>query len=228
MGSLVAAIVGWAHRRRTIVVSIVAVGLIVSIEGTRRLSFDADVLSLLPRDSRVIQAFRTFLSRFGSLDQLYVVCTAPDGHSISEYTEEIDAWVEGLRRAPEIVRVDAGTVDRTRSLDWLADRQLLVLHDRYLDEALRRLGATDMSAAIRTRRDLLSVPSTDVAQIVHQDPAALFDLLRDAVGGAKPGSLLVDVGRRLRHADGRSACSSPAEAATPTIRNSRGRSTRAT
>jgi predicted exporter len=55
VGSLVAAIVRWAHRRRTVVVSIVAVGLIVSIEGTRRLSFDADVLSLLPRDSQVIQ-----------------------------------------------------------------------------------------------------------------------------------------------------------------------------
>jgi hypothetical protein len=36
--------VGWAHRRRTIVVSIVAAGLIVSIEGTSRLSFDADRL----------------------------------------------------------------------------------------------------------------------------------------------------------------------------------------
>src|SRR6476469_2225004 len=59
VGSLVAAIVGWAHRQRTVVVSIVAIGLIVSIEGTRRLSFDADVLSLLPRDSRVIQAFRS-------------------------------------------------------------------------------------------------------------------------------------------------------------------------
>ena len=66
MGYLVAAIVGWAHRQRTIVVAIVALGLIVSIEGTRRLSFDADVLSLLPRNSRVIQAFRSFLSRFGT------------------------------------------------------------------------------------------------------------------------------------------------------------------
>ena len=93
MGYLVAAIVGWAHRQRTVVVAIVALGLIVSIEGTRRLSFDTDVLSLLPRDSRVIQAFRSFLSRFGSLDQLYVICTAPEGHAISEYSDDIDAWV---------------------------------------------------------------------------------------------------------------------------------------
>jgi len=159
--------VGWAHRQRTVVVSIVAIGLIVSIEGTRRLSFDADVLSLLPRDSRVIQAFRSFLSRFGSLDQLYVVFTAPEGHAISEYADDIDAWVDGLRGAPEIVRVDAGTVDRTRSFDWLANRQLLVLDGSYLDEALRRLGEAGMPAAIASRRDLLALPSSDIAQIVR-------------------------------------------------------------
>jgi predicted exporter len=205
VGSLVAAIVGWAHRRRTVVVSIVAVGLIVSIEGTRRLSFDADVLSLLPRDSRVIGAFRTFVSRFGSFDQLYVVFTAPDGHAVSEYAEEIDAWVEGLRGASEIVRVDAGTVDRTRSFDWLANRQLLVLHDGYLDEALQRLGGTGMPAAIAARRGLLALPSSDVAQIVRQDPAALFDLLREAVGGGKAGSLMVGMNEGgYVTADGRS------------------------
>ena len=70
--------------------------LLVSLAGARRLSFDTDVLSLLPRDGRVIQSFRTFLARFGSLDQLYVVFTAPDGHAIAEYDDEID----GVGRAP--------------------------------------------------------------------------------------------------------------------------------
>src|SRR6185503_4531917 len=100
--ALVSAIVGWAHRHRGIVITIVAGALLLSLEGVRRLSFDADVLSLLPHDNAVIQSFRTFLARFGSLDQLYVVFTAPDGHAISEYGDEVTAWVEGLRGAPEI------------------------------------------------------------------------------------------------------------------------------
>jgi hypothetical protein len=121
--------------------------VLISLEGARRLSFDADVLSLLPRDSRVIQAFRTFLARFGSLDQLYVVFTAPEGHAISEYSDGIAAWTDRLRAAPEIARVDAGVVDRTRNFGWLADHQLLVLHDHLLDEALRRLSPDGMPAA---------------------------------------------------------------------------------
>src|SRR5262249_15810797 len=157
------------------------------MEGVRRLSFDADVLSLLPRDSRVIQAFRTFLARFGSLDQLYVVFTAPEGHAVADYSDQISAWTDALRAAPEISRVDSGTVDRTRDFGWLADHQLLLLHGRALDDALERLTPAGMSPAIAARRDLLTVPSAEVAQLVRQDPLGLFDLMRDALGGAQAG-----------------------------------------
>jgi len=185
--SLVARIVAWAHRRRLIVAAIVIASVALSAEGARRLSFDADVLSLLPRDSRVIQAFRTFLSRFGSLDQLYVVFTAPEGKSVSEYADEIAAWTNALRDAPEIARVDAGVVDRTRDYGWLADHELLLLRDRTLHDALRRLSPDGMRSAVAERRELLTVPSDEVAQLVRQDPAGLFDLLRLALGGAQSG-----------------------------------------
>jgi predicted RND superfamily exporter protein len=187
VGALVSAVIEWAHRRRVIVAGAVVAVLLVSLEGTRRLSFDADVLSLLPHDNRVIQAFRTFLARFGSLDQLYVVFTAPEGHAVNEYSDEIATWVDRLRSAPEIARVDAGVVDRERDFGWLADHQLLVLHDRLLDEALRRLTPDGMRAAVAARRELLTVPSPEVADLVRQDPVGLFDLVRDALGGAQAG-----------------------------------------
>jgi hypothetical protein len=186
VGSLVSAIVRCSHRHRAAVIAAVLGALVVSVEGVRRLTFDADVLSLLPRDNAVIQSFRTFLARFGSLDQLYVVFTAPEGHSMSEYADDVAAWVDGLRTAPEISRVDAGVADQTRDFGWLADRQLLVLRGAQLDEALRRLTPEGLPAAVAARRDLLTVPSAEVAELVRQDPVGLFDLLRDAVG-AKSG-----------------------------------------
>jgi hypothetical protein len=120
-----------------------------------------------------------------SLDQLYVVFTAPDGHEIAEYKDDIEAWIDGLRRAPEIARVDAGVIDRSRDFGWLADRQLLVLRGHQLDEALKRLTADGMKDAVVARRELLSMPSADVADLVRQDPAGLFDLLRESLGGAQ-------------------------------------------
>jgi predicted exporter len=185
--ALVSRIVRWAHRHRAVVVAAVLGATLVSMEGVRRLSFDADVLSLLPRDNAVIQAFRTFLARFGSLDQLYVVFTAAEGHSIAEYADDVNAWIDGLRASPEIARVDPGVVDRSRDFDWLADHQLLILHGKALDEALDRLTPDGATAAVASRRDLLTVPSAEVAQLVRRDPVGLFDLLRDALGGSKSG-----------------------------------------
>lgn len=185
MSSLVAAVVRRSYRSRTLVLATVLLMVLVAIAGIRRLSFDSDVLSLLPQDGRVIVAFKTFVARFGSLDQLYVVFTAPEGHAISEYRDDVQRWVEGLRRAPEIERVDAGGADDSRELGWLADRQLLLLPPPALDEALHRFTPAGMRKAIASRKQLLAVPSADVAALIQQDPIGLFDLLRDALGGAQ-------------------------------------------
>ena len=187
MTHLIGGIVKWAHRRRLLVVGAVICVLVVSIVGLTRLKFDTDVLSLLPHDSRVIQSFRNYLARFGSLEGLYVVFTSPDGHPISEYNEEISTWVERLRAAPEIGRVDPGVVDQSRDFAWLADRQLLVLKGRPLDQAIERLRPRGMMDAVAARRELLTVPSSEIAELIRQDPAGLFDLLRDALGGTQAG-----------------------------------------
>ena len=161
--------------------------LAISAAGAARLSFDSDVLSLLPRTGQVIPAFRTFVERFGSLDELYVVFTAPDGQAISDYAGQIDAWTSALRRAPGVARVDTGLVDPSRDLAWLANRQLLVMRGQALDSALDRFRGDGMRAAIAARRDLLAVPSPAVADIVRQDPLGLYDLWRDQLGGANTG-----------------------------------------
>ena len=187
MTALVSAIVHFAERRRLIVIGLVLALTAISAEGIRRLSFDTNVLSLLPEDGRPIQAFRTFVARFGSLDQLYVIFTAPDGHTISEYRADVDEWVAALRAAPEIERVDPGGIDRSRDLSWLAERQLLLLPGASLDDALKRFTPEGTRAAVAASRELLSVPSADVAAIVRQDPIGLFDLLRSALGGNQTG-----------------------------------------
>jgi predicted exporter len=183
---LIDVLVTWAYRRRALVIGAAFCLLAVSAEGARRLSFETDVLTLLPRDGRVIPAFRTFLSVFGSLDQLYVVFTAPEGSSIADYGDRVDAWVDQLRASPEIDRVDAGVADESRNAGWLADRQLLLLDEGTLDEALDRLRPEGLSAAVASRRELLTLPSSNVADLVRHDPAGLFELTQRSFGGKAP------------------------------------------
>ncbi len=179
----ISTIVDWASRRKAaVLVGLLCLSL-ASVIGVRRLSFDADILSLLPQNGRVIPAFREFLARFGTLDQLYVVFTAADGHAIDEYRDDIAAWAEQLRTAPEIATVDNGTIDRSRDFGWLAGRQLLLLHGDRLDEALRRLTPDGLAREVARSRELLTVASPEVVDLVQQDPAGLLTLLRSTLGG---------------------------------------------
>jgi uncharacterized protein len=180
-------IVSWAHRRRVLVVCGSLMLVLLSCLGLRRLSFDADVLSLLPRDGEAIPAFRAFLQRFGSLDQLFVVFTAPDGHAVADYSEDVDRWISALRAAPEIEWVDPGTAGPDRDWAWLAEHQLLLLRGTALETALARLQPAGMTSALASTRELLTMPSPAVAAMVRQDPLDLLGLLRRQLGGQRAG-----------------------------------------
>ncbi len=195
MASLVTVVVATAYRRRTLIIALLVVVLGLSAAGARRVEFDADVLSLLPRDGRVIPGFRQYLSSFGSVDHLYVVFTAPANHAVAEYAEEIDDWVHRLRQAPEVTQVDAGVADGTRNFSWLQDRELLLLVGKPLDAALERLSATGIAAAVASRRELLALPSSQIAELVRHDPLGLTEIVSDALGSTAPG-LGANVARR--------------------------------
>ena len=153
----------------------------------RGLRFDTDILSLLPRDGQVIPAFRTFVQSFGGSDDLYVVFTAPGGHDIREYEQEIGTWIERLRTVPEIGKLDTGQIDESRDMTWLADRRLLLLEERPLQQALARLKGEGTAELLRHRRALLAVPSPAVAEMVRHDPLGIYDLLKEQLGDASAG-----------------------------------------
>lgn len=179
-------VVTWAHRRRVLVLAGAACLVAVSLLGFRRLTFDADVIGLLPASGRAVPAFRTYLERFGTLDDLYVVFTAADGHEIGDYADEIDQWADALRAAPEIQRVDTGRFDESRDWSWLADRELLLLGEPTLRQALDRLRPEGMPAALDARRALLNLPSPEITALVRDDPFGLHDLLRTQLAAGQP------------------------------------------
>ena len=120
---------------------------------------------------------------------MYVVFTAPDGYPIADYSDRIEAWIDQLRAAPEIERVDTGMADQSRDVGWLADRQLLLLDDSTLDEALNRLRPKGLSAAVASSRELLTLPSSNVTDLVRHDPAGLLELTQKAFGGRAPNGM---------------------------------------
>ncbi|MGH9158742.1 MAG: MMPL family transporter, partial [Vicinamibacteraceae bacterium] len=179
--------VAWARRHRRLVLIGTCVLLLLSVVGVNRVRFDANVLHLLPRQGAAVPAFETFLERFGSLDQLYIVFTAPSGHTIDEYDAVVDRFVARLKEAPEIDHIDTGRLDASRNWSYLADRLLLLLDEQQLEGALARFQPEGMREALEASRKLLTLPSPAVSMMVGQDPLGLFDLLTAQIGSGSTG-----------------------------------------
>ncbi|HWW85142.1 MAG TPA: MMPL family transporter [Vicinamibacterales bacterium] len=173
----------FARRRATTVfVAAACLGVIGAVLVTR-VSFDPDVLKLLPQDSPAVRDFQIFLRDFGTFDHLYLVFGSAD--DIGEHSELVDAYVAELRRSPEIETVDAQLFDEDKDWSYLSDRQLFLLGAQGAADALQRFRRPQLDREIAHARDLLSVPSPQVKALVRQDPLGLLTLLRDQLGRQK-------------------------------------------
>jgi predicted RND superfamily exporter protein len=141
-----------------------------------RVSFDADMLRLLPRKSPAVQSFRTFLRTFGSLDHLYVVFESAEG--IDDHKTFVNDYVAALRGAPEIESVDAQLFEPGKDWAYLSDRVLFLLGPAGAADALARFRPPRLDVEIAHARDLLTMPSEQIKAYVQQDPLGLLGLLR--------------------------------------------------
>jgi uncharacterized protein len=196
-------ILRWAHARRAVVLAAAVLLAAASALSLQRLQFDANVLHLLPRGGVAVPAFRDYLERFGSLDYLYVIVDAPRGGSIADYDETVEALAKALREAPEIAHVDAGPRDRGRDWSYLSNRALLLLAPQQPD-ILDRFGTDRLAAQVASTRELLAMPSPEIADLVRADPLGLLLAMRDRLAGAASGMKLDAASGAYVSADGRS------------------------
>ncbi len=168
-------------RRQAVAVAVLTVALtILGIALVTRVSFDANVLRLLPQRSQSVRAFQQFLQNFGSLDQLYILFESPG--PIGEHADFVDAFVGELRRAPEVQSVDARLFEPGKDWSYLSDRELLLLGPADATAALERFRSPGLDRELVHARELLSTPSEQVKALVQQDPLGLLTLLRNRLG----------------------------------------------
>ena len=168
-------LVGSQRHSTRVFVAGVAVAIVSGVL-VSRLSFDTNVLRLLPQDAPTVRAFERFLLDFGSLDHLYVTFESPD--PIGEHRDLVDAYVEALRGAPEIESVDAALLEAGKDWTYLYDRELYLLGPKDAALALSRLQPPALDRELAHARDLLQTPSPEVTTMVQQDPLGLLALLR--------------------------------------------------
>src|ERR1700680_1789550 len=173
----------FAPHRAPLVLGLSIVAALAEIALVSRVTFDANILKLLPQDLPTVRDFEVFLRDFGSLDHLYIVFESPD--AIGEHNDLVDAYVAELRRAPEIESVDAQLFEPGQEWSYLSDRELYLLGADGAADALTRFRAPRLEGEIAHARDLLSVPSPQIKALVQQDPLGLLGMVRHRSGREK-------------------------------------------
>ena len=181
----------WARTRRAAVLTMALALAAASLVPVSRIRFGTDVLQLMPRETGAVDAFETYLERFGSLDALYVYVEAPEDGAIADYAEYVDALAGRLRAVPEVTRVDTGLLDPGHDWAYLGDRQLLLLDEPAFAEAVARLEPSRIPEQVRRTRDLVSLPAPEVKALAQRDPLGWFELMGQRLHGVS-GVLRID------------------------------------
>ena len=149
-------LLAFARRRATLVFALAGALAVAGAILVSRVTFDANILRLLPHGSPAVQNFQVFLRDFGSLDQLYVLFESSD--PIGEHADLVDAYVDALRKAPEIESVDAQLFDADKDWSYLADRELFLLGPAGAAEALARFRPPALDAGSPMRATCCRCP----------------------------------------------------------------------
>jgi predicted RND superfamily exporter protein len=186
------AMVRLGHRFPWQVLGATAIVVALGVWGGTRLSFDTDVLNLMPRHDPVVKDFRSVLEQFGTLDTLLVGVEVGGEDRLETALALVDTLADDLRQSPHLAHVQAQLEDPVKLAEavlrhavlFLDDEGLRQLESRLTDEGLAARAA-DIRAAVDTPHGMLA------KEFATRDPLGLLPMLLGRVSST-PSALRLD------------------------------------
>jgi predicted RND superfamily exporter protein len=144
---------------------------ILAIAAASRLSFDPDLLNLIPQKNKQVNEFRDTLRDLGTIDYHIVVMQIPAGRDPHDYDSVITAVAEGYRKSPGIEDVSYRIPNPMDFVDVVLPRALLFLTPQELNQVAAQLSDKGIRDAVVRDRTLLETPQAfALKQLVQYDP----------------------------------------------------------
>src|SRR3989440_11655275 len=157
------------HSKAIIIVSLI-VG-VLAVAGASRLTFDPDLLNLIPQQNRQVNEFRKVLRDMGTIDYHIVVMTVPPGRDARDYEALIEAVADGYRKNPRIEDITYRIPNPLDFVDVILPKALLFLTPAELNEVAAKLSDAGIRESVARNRALLETPqSFALKQLVQYDP----------------------------------------------------------
>jgi predicted exporter len=189
---LLAGLARLARRRYRAIFLVFGVLAGLSAVSISRLSFDTDMLNLLPRRDPTIHSYIQMLQDFGSNTYLMVVITLPEGAVPEPYESLADDIASGLAKVPEVKAVQHRLGNPEELLAAFFPKSVLFLDDAGRRELLVRLSDAGIHRRVsELRRQLATPQALSVKELAKLDPLGLSDIFLGHVASSR-GTLAVD------------------------------------
>jgi predicted RND superfamily exporter protein len=189
------------HHRLVILVSIGV--LLIGSALSMTLTFETDVMELLPQKDPAVKAFRETAKAFGSLDPFPIMLDAAKGYEAEDYEDFEDVLAARLREDPAVASVDVGLDMDSPLIHDAHDHLALLLGEASLKELRSRLSDGAIRAAVRDGKSrLLVVPAPELRELLRRDPVGLLPLLAQRIGAARGATRAGWQGGRIVSEDG--------------------------
>src|SRR5438270_8287021 len=144
---------------------------ILATAAASRLSFDPDLLNLIPQKNKQVNEFRDTLRDLGTIDYHIIVVQIPAGRDPHDYDSVITDIGEGYRKSPGIEDVSYRVPNPMDFVDVVLPRALLFLTPQELNQVAEQLSDKGIRDAVVRDRTLLETPQAfALKQLVQYDP----------------------------------------------------------
>lgn len=192
MRRLLASLALVARRRYRVIFAVFACLVALAGLGISRLSFDTDVLNLLPRHDPAVRSYVDMLRDFGSNTFLMVLVRLPEGAVPEPYETLADDLAARLAKLPEIQRVQHRLGSPEELLSTFLPKAALFLDEAGRRELVARLSDEGIRRRVgELRRSLLTPQGPAVKELARIDPLGLADLVLRRVDSSR-ATLKVD------------------------------------
>jgi len=143
-----------------------------------QIQLETDILNLVPRGERAVDAFKTALREFGGADFIGAIVEAPPGHNADEYQDYVDLFAEKLSAIDGVDEVEFRLGGDSDLLALLSRHALMFLPPDRIDDLAAKLSDAAIREQVAANRRILETPGAPfLKEIVRADPLGLSPLL---------------------------------------------------
>jgi predicted RND superfamily exporter protein len=162
------------RRSTQIILAAIVVAIVAVIAGSR-LTFDPDLLNLIPQKNKEVNDFRKVLRDMGTIDYHIVIVNLPPGRDVHDYDALIESIADGYRKNPKIEDVTYKIPNPLDFIEVILPKALLFLTPAELNEVAVKFSDAGIRESVARNRALLETPQAfALKQLVQYDPFNLI------------------------------------------------------